>query len=230
MSMPRDKNRPESDDGVTIAIRALPSDPNLRQVRVGRRTVATLQTTDVESLGLEVGQRWTPALTRRVSEVVAHNACRKIAMSLLSRRGYSRAELVARLTKRGCDAHRVEAVADEMQRDGWMNERAYAEDVVQGTLRRGPAGRRLIEERLARRSIAVDVASEMTSKAVLAQDDRREALAFARQRFATMSGIEPAKAARRLAGLLARRGFDDQVIAEALETLRLAAPPGSPDK
>jgi regulatory protein len=207
--------------GVISDIRPVASDPNLRHVRVDDSAVATLRAADIEALSLAVGQRWTAALARQVEETIALNKARKQAMSLLSRRGYSRAELIERLVKRQHEARVAEAIADELQRDGWLNERAYAEDVVRGTVRRGPAGRRLIQERLQRRGVAGDIAGEVTAQAASGQDDRQAALELARRRLATMAGIDPAKARRRLAGLLARRGFDDEVIAGTLRSLSL---------
>jgi regulatory protein len=211
--------------GSTIsAIRPLASDPNLRRVRVDGATVATLRAADIEAFGLTVGQRWTATLARQVEETIALNKTRKQAMSLLSRRGYSRAELIERLVRRQHEARLAETIADELQHDGWLNERAYAEDVVRGTARRGPAGRRLLQEKLRQRGVAEEVAGEIMARAAAGQDDRQAALELARRRLGTMAGIDPTKARRRLAGLLARRGFDDEIIAGTLRSLSLERP------
>ena len=67
-------------------IRATPSNPNVRHVRVAGRTVARLRASDIESLGLRVGGRWTPALAKRVLQSVWRERAHHEAMGLLSRR------------------------------------------------------------------------------------------------------------------------------------------------
>jgi hypothetical protein len=108
--MPRRSSKQKSlfadagDRPVIEEIRAVASDPNLRHVRVAGRSVAKLLTSDVESLGLRAGQRWTPALARRVERAVCRKRAHHEAMRLLSRRMLSERELSERLDRRGHEA------------------------------------------------------------------------------------------------------------------------------
>jgi regulatory protein len=201
-------------------IRPLPSDPNLRKVRVGRRVVATLRSADVEALSLEPGRPWTPALASSVQAVVAINRARASAMRMLSRRSYSRGELVERLMQQGFSAEHARTITQQLENDGWMNERAYADDVVRQAQRTGPAGRPLIEYRLRQRLVDPPIAAQ-AAQANSSRDERVSALALARKRLSTMKGIRPDAAARRLSALLGRRGFDEDVVVHILHALGL---------
>lgn len=211
----------DHDRGVISDLKPLESDPNLRRVKVAGRTVATLRAADTESLGLEIGQRWTKSLADRVAETVQANKARRDAMRLLSGRGFSRQELHERLLKRSYAEAVIRRIVAEAQHDGWLNERAFAEDIVRSVTQKRSAGRRLLEEKLRQHRVDEDVARQVSEDAGREQNDRQAAMALAQRQLATMGGVELATAARRIAGLLARRGFEEDVVAAAIQSLRL---------
>lgn len=203
------------------AIEPVRRDPNLQRVKVGRRTVATLRACDVEAMRITVGKTWTASLENRVQKAALADRARKLAMRLLSRRGYARSELEQKLVSRGHDSGIAARIVQEAVKDGWLNERAFADDIVRGTTRSKPTGRRLIEARLAARGVAHSTAVEALAAIRNQGDESTAAVALARQRLATMRGMKPAVAARRIASLLSRRGFDDETVQAALEALDL---------
>jgi regulatory protein len=215
----RQAHRQANDSSLITEIRARATDPNMREVRVGRKTFATVRVADIESLGLRVGQRLTSAVKAQIDEVISINRARRIALGLLGKRGYSAGELQSRLARRGVEQGHARALIAELQRDGWLDERAYAEDVVRATVQKAPAARALIETRLAGRMVDPEVAQSIAIASTAGQDDHAAALALARRRLAAMARLPRATAARRLAGVLARRGFDEAVIADTLDAL-----------
>ena len=115
-------------------------------------------------------------------------------------------------------------VIREARRDGWLNERALAEDIARSATRRQPAGARLIEEKLTRHGVNAGIARKIVAAAAAVQDDRTAAYQLARKRLATMGSVKPQIALRRVAGLLARRGFDQDIVDHAIERVRNLLP------
>jgi regulatory protein len=209
-------------EGATITeLRPLPSDPNVRSIRVGRRAVARLRIADVESLGLEVGQPWTEELAAAVQRALAVNKARKVALRLIGRRAYSSGELVDRLVRREHDRSVAELIVDELVDDGWMDDRAYAEAVTRELLARSPATKRLIVAKLRQRKIDRELAEQVAAEALKDSDPSAEATEFARKKLRAMGDIPKATAARRIAGALSRRGFNGEAVYSALEALGL---------
>lgn len=205
---------------IITAVTANKRDPNLCDVRVGDRRVASLRRASVEAIGLKAGLPWNSAVAAATKSAISAERAHRDAMMLLSRRPYSKVELAARLAKRGHDADVVARIVAEAERDGWLDERAYARDIVRGAISRKPAGRKLIEQKLRKRGVAFDAAQAAVREAAKHQDDRQSAYELGRRRLATMGCAAPHTALRRVAGLLARRGFEEDAVEAALERLR----------
>lgn len=118
----------------------------------------------------------------------------------------------------------LERLADDLARKGFLDDRRYAESVAAAEIRRKPAGSRLIETKLRAKRIDAKLAREIASHTVSEDRARREdrgehknaaALELARRKMRTLSNrVDPDTAARRIYGLLARRGFDPDVCRE----------------
>jgi len=208
---------------VISEIAPLVSDPNMRRVRVGpgKKTVATLRAADVEALELAIGQPWTAKLAQAVQVELAANKARKAAMNMLGRRAFSKAEVIERLEKKGHAVSIAQRIADELAADRWIDDAAYGRALIDELNRKKPAGRQLLASKLQRRKIDPELADRLAREAIAGSDPLNEALELARQRLPTMRALPAATTRRRLAGLLARRGFDEEVVAAALARLRL---------
>jgi regulatory protein len=203
------------------AIRPLPSDPSLRSVRIGRRVIARLRASDCEAIGLRTGEILTDELAGAIEAMLAVNSARKDALRLLGRRGYSCGQLVDRLKRKGHDASAACAVVDELRADNWLDDEEFARAVAREIRARGPASTRLIIQKLRQRRIDGDLARRVAEEALADADPLEEAVALAEKRLRTMGRVPPATAARRIAGALARRGFDMDIIRAALERVKI---------
>ena len=200
------------------AIEPLASNPNMRKVFVHGKPVVMLRATDIESLRIRTGMTWTAEASQRAADAVAANEARALAMRLLGRRGFARAELISRLEQRGCDVSIAERVTAELVRDGWLSDRDRAEAIVRQTTRKGPASRPMLMAKLTAHGIQSDLASSIADAARAGRSDLRDAVMLAKHALsAQRSKLPPAAVARRIASLLARRGFDHDTIASALE-------------
>lgn len=210
---------------VVTAIGEVLSDPNLRSIRVGRRVVARLPRDVVAGLGVKEGTQWSEALASRIAQAAQLERARAAAARALERRPLSRREVVTRLMRQGFELAIATQAADDALRAGLIDERAYAEAVIRATTHSRPAGRRLLESKLMARGIGAETAKAAAADAVQDRDAYADALALAVSRRRSLRpGADPKAEARRLVGLLARRGFDAGV---AFRAAREAL--GSPD-
>jgi regulatory protein len=151
-------------------------------------------------------------------------AARLAAGDLLARRAWTRAELTARLRRRGAPPEVATAVADDLVGRGYLDDAAFARHWVATRVGRGYGAARLRAELRAR-----GVAPALI-EAALAGLDRGGQLDDARRlglrRLPALRRVAPDKAAARLRDHLLRRGFPAGVVAQVVrECLRL--PPTS---
>ena len=134
------------------------------------------------------------------------DVARQICLSQLEHAPRTRAELAAVLAKRGVPAAAAERVLDRLTEVGMVDDGLFAEMWVTSRHRgRGLAGRALSQE-LRRKGVD----EELVRDAVDTLDPEQE-LATARQlvarRLPATRGLPPQARVRRLAGLLARKGY-----------------------
>jgi regulatory protein len=221
VAKPSDSLFGEEADAVPIISEVTPvaRDPNYSRIKAGRRTIASVRTSSLETLGIRPGVRWSASLETAVASAAAADVARKQLLRWLSSRPCSTKQAKERLLKKGHATEVVARVVADAVRDGWLNDRSLADDIIRGTISRKPAGRKLLESRLARRGIGKNEAAEAMSRTGT-RDEPEDAWALARRRIATMGSIKPEAALRRVAGLLARRGFDDQTVESTIERLQ----------
>lgn len=142
--------------------------------------------------------------TARVHEELAVETARDFALGLLASHARTRAEVATALERRGVDPEIRAQVVERLTGVGLLDDRAVAEAYAErASARRGP---RAISEALERKGIdpglAREVAAQQSPVAV-----RAAALALARRKLPSWSGLARPVVERRLAGLLARRGY-----------------------
>ena len=155
---------------------------------------------------------------------------RIVCLRMLDRRAYTRAELRTALGKRGVPDDAADRVLDRFAETGLIDDAALADGYAAAQHReRGLAGR-AVALRLRRRGIADD-----TVAAAVGQIDRASEVAAARalvvRRLRSLTGLDPAVQARRLVGLLARKGYSPglahEVVREVMRDMPCEAPGGA---
>ena len=128
------------------------------------------------------------------------------AVRLLARRDYTRAELAQRLAPHAPDAAALQAVLDECQQQGWLNEQRAVESHLRR--RAGQWGAARVQAELRARGVEGD-ALQAAGDALRATEAER-ARAVWQRRF----GAPPADAAERARQMrfLAARGFASEVV------------------
>ena len=132
------------------------------------------------------------------------------ALELLARRPRTEAQLRTALARQVEPEHLGPAVA-RLRSLGYLDDAVWARDYVASGRARGRSAALLRRELLANGVPGEDVAS-----AVEAHDDAAAALEAAHRRLRALTGLDPARRARRLRDHLARRGFGPSVVEATL--------------
>jgi regulatory protein len=144
-------------------------------------------------------------------------------MRLVGIRARSRHELLTRLTAAGFEASVAGEAVDRMAELGLIDDRSFAGEVVERSLRRGLAPARIRAELAAK-----GLAGETVEEALAAQgagereNDLARAVALTEKKARALAGKEPAVVRRRIWSFLASKGFDPETAGEALRLIDLA--------
>ena len=161
--------------------------------------------------------------TTRDGEPDAHDVARQIVLRQLAMSPKSRKQLRDKLRQRNCPDDVAEAVLDRMTEVGLVDDEAYAAMLV----RSQQTGRGLAARALARelRTKGID---DDTAQATLAEidpeDERERARALVAKKLRTMHGLEATVQTRRLAGMLARKGYPSSVAFSVIREALAEAP------
>ena len=163
-------------------------------LRVGER--------EVVAFSLYVGKDLTAEEKAALENAARESGLKDRALDVLTTRPMSRRELTRRLTERAdATEEEAEAVADELERLGLLNDRAYAQTLVRHYAAKGYGPYRLREE-LRRRGVP----GAYWEEAMEALGAPEEAIdAFLRQKL--HGPIADRKELKRISDALARRGY-----------------------
>ncbi len=153
-------------------------------------------------------------------------ACREKALSLLEQRPHSRRELTLKLIRRDYPPHLVEALLDDFERAGLLDDLAFARLYVAMKLdSTRPVGRHRLQMELDKRGLCREIAARAIAEQLDgdAGDESREldlATAAGRRKLQGIRGpLDRQKKRERVYRFLAGRGFPSSVCAEVLRRL-----------
>ncbi|YAL84303.1 regulatory protein RecX [Dermacoccaceae bacterium W4C1] len=122
----------------------------------------------------------------------------------------SRAQLEEKLRAKDCQEPVIDQVLDRMQEVGLIDDEAFATAVV-NTQRAGRGlARRALRQELRRKGVDDDVAAQALAE-VSDEDEVEVARALVAKKMRTMHGLDATVQTRRLAGMLARKGYGPEV-------------------
>lgn len=176
----------------------------------------SLDRTTVRQFGLKEGQ---PVDARLLTEVVLEDQwrhCRNYVLLLLSYRARSEKELRQRLTKKGYSPAVMERVLTELKQQGLVDDEKLARDYVVARVSIGHKGTHRVKQEL----LKMGFKPEAITAALQSAPDETEAAKMVLEHFLPRyRRLDPLTRKRRLAGLLARRGFSPETVAELLSQL-----------
>jgi len=145
-------------------------------------------------------------------------AVRQLALKYLGAHDRTERELRERLERRQCPAAAVDAVLARLKAVGLVDDEAVARRWVEARLAERPTGSARLVQDLRRRGVDGAVVQRVLGELADRIGTEAGALALLRRVAGRYRGLEAAAAQRRMHGLLARRGFDPDTAARAVET------------
>lgn len=136
---------------------------------------------------------------------------RAIVLRRLTLAPRTRAELAKTLADKGVPEAASTTVLDRFTELGLVDDVALAGSFAENRRTRAGWSRRAITARLRDRGVDRDVVESVLAEMTSA-DEEQSALDLARRRWARLAGLDETTRRRRLAGVLARRGYSSQVV------------------
>lgn len=169
-----------------------------------------------------------PDAHRQDREPDPRDVARQIVLRQLAMSPRSRAELLQKLEQRGCAADVAATVLDRMTQVGLVDDQAYAEMLV----RTQQARRGLSKRALARALRAKGIQEQLVREAlagVSGEDERDRARALAQKKLRAMHGLGVEVQTRRLADMLARKGYSSSLAYAVIREVIADSPEHLPD-
>lgn len=209
--------------GRITAMKPQQKDPHRRSIYIDGRYVLSLHEESILLAGLKAGQEVDGSQLAAALRQDQEKRAWDYALRLLSAAARTRHQIAQRLKVRyGPEV--VDPVLERLERAGWLDDLAYARHYVE--VHRGFGAARILMD-LLRKGVSTELARQAVAEGLEGEDMCARAHEAAAQRLKRMPGADRETAHRRLAGYLARRGYDYETIARALEPL-LADLPRAP--
>jgi regulatory protein len=201
-----------------------PQRPDRVRVEVDGHLLGVIALDLAGELGLRVGAMLEPRLEQALERALRRTALLDRALDILAVRARSERDLRRRLARRQPERGDLAWVLERLRRQGYVDDLAYARQVVRQRLGGGAVSRRRVREELYRRGVASDLANQAITEFLedVNLDEEGAALEVGRKRLKSLAGLEPLVQRRRLYSYLARRGYDAEVIASVLRHLLAA--------
>ena len=155
------------------------------------------------------------------SEADPYEVARAIVLRQLTAAPRSRKQLEDKLLQRNCDPDVAAEVLDRMEAVGLVDDEAYAHMLVRSQQQGRGLARRGLAHELRKKGVDEQTAEVALEAEVTAEGERARAEELVAKKLRTMSGLDRQVKTRRLAGMLARKGYSGElaysVIREALD-------------
>ena len=135
---------------------------------------------------------------------------RKILLDQLTGRARSRAELAEKLAKKGVPDDVAARLLDRFEEVGLVDDEAFARSWVESRQAGKGLARRALAQELRRKGVEDEVAREVLDD-VDPEDEVEAARTLVRRKLRTATRLDRDTAVRRLAGMLARKGYSSSV-------------------
>lgn len=170
-------------------------------------------------LALTKGRFLTDDLRRQIHRQSRLVEAQQILLRQLKARGRSRAELVGTLHKRGFDDALIDDALRKLEKLGLVDDEGFARALADSLLRRQGLGRQGLHYRLTQRGIDDEAANAAVADALEGADELQRAVDSLRLKLPRWEDLPPAQRRAKAYQFLARRGFEQDAIADALSTV-----------
>ena len=169
----------------------------------------------VVRLKLKPGQAVKPEELKRIVDQDEEIRAREICLRALEVRARSRQELAERMNRRGVEDAVAVRVLDRLEQARLINDEDFARMLIQERLRAKGYGRRRLQVELARAGVEQSLGERIMDEEV-PLDEQAECEVLAEHKVRQYQSLPRALGRRRLAALLARRGFSSAEVYRAV--------------
>jgi regulatory protein len=159
---------------------------------------------------------WRPAAAPE-GRAAGLSAALDLAQRFLTPRPRSEREVRQRLTRAGFTADVQDAALERLRRGGLVDDQAFASYWLEQRQTFRPRGARLLRAELRQRGVAAELTAQALEHTTATAED--DALRAAAKRAAQLAHLDEPAFRARLSQLLARRGFEWDVITPTVERL-----------
>jgi regulatory protein len=167
--------------------------------------------------GLKEGARLTREQITNVLLQEEKKRVKEKAIRLLALRAHSEKELRTKLIQKGFAEEMVEDVISELKTQKLLDDIAFAHSYARTRLINKPVGERLLRQELRQKGISDECINAVVSEAFSEKDQIEYAKELLVKKLPRSQGLENLKKKKRLADFLVRRGFDWDLVKEAIE-------------
>jgi regulatory protein len=169
-----------------------------------------------------------PAPDTQTREPDPHDVARQIVLRQLAMAPRSRAELTKKLAERNCPDNVAATVLDRLTEVGLVDDKAYAQMLVRSQQASRGLAKRAISRELRTKGIEDHVAEEAMAS-VSDEDERDRARVLVDKKLRAMHGLGIEVQTRRLAAMLARKGYSSSLTYAVIREAIADAPEHLPD-
>ncbi|WP_265444523.1 regulatory protein RecX [Flexivirga meconopsidis] len=157
-----------------------------------------------------------------------HEVARTIVLRQLTMAPRSRKQLADKLRQRGCTDEVATEVLDRMEEVGLIDDAAYAGMLVRSQQASRGLARRALQQELRRKGVDEEIAREQLDE-IDEESERDRARALVDKKLRSMHGLDATVQTRRLAGMLARKGYSSSIAWSVIREAIADAPEHQPD-
>jgi regulatory protein len=195
-------------------------DPTRLVIKVDGKIVGRLSQSIAYDMGLQIDLPWDDALAAKVERAVAYDGAMKAALQRLNRRALSASQLRRKLREKEHDPIAIDQVVARLEELGAIDDEAFGRSLIEGTLQQKAAGPRLLSQKLMQKGLDRKLIDRLIREYAPEPDDAvAAAMDLARKKLRTLTRFDEQTQQRRLWGLLARRGFESEIINRAVSKL-----------
>jgi regulatory protein len=191
--------------------------PQRRRIYLDGKFAFTVKLNVVARFRLREGMELSPQQLEAIEQGEIRQECLDRAMKYLSGRLHSRQELRKKLVRQEYSQPLIDDVLDELKRLGYIDDERFAKTKALSAAQHKHHGPRRAMMELMRAGVKKDVAQVAVGEVYESNDNVAEARKLAQKQAARLKKLDPQVARRRLAGMLARRGFDYDSIKPVIE-------------
>ncbi len=214
------------DQASITAIKASAAGSSRHVIHVNGKPIGTLPAKVITRLGLKVGLPYDEMIKGAVDEALRFDKAIQAGVKRVAKKPLSEAELRQHLADDGYDQTMIDRVIKRLIELTLVNDAALCLQVIEHLNAKRPAGPALIREKLLARKVPESTVERMLGDIQSTREETSgitpalsQAYSLARDKVIAMQDLPADAKRRRLAGLLARRGFDEELIRQIVNDL-----------